>query len=110
MLLDLGGGARHLRGQRVAEGPAPLRETLAAQLLMLSKWMPHAEPLVDPMAGSGTIAVEAALLARGFALRKPQQLPALAAFDGLPEQAPPLYADTRPRILASTSTSSASPG
>ncbi len=31
-----------------------------------AKWMPHAEPLVDPTAGSGTIAVEAALLARGF--------------------------------------------
>ena len=33
IVLDLGGGPRHLRGQRVAQGPAPLRETLAAQLL-----------------------------------------------------------------------------
>ncbi|NIM61848.1 MAG: hypothetical protein GTN89_15240, partial [Acidobacteria bacterium] len=57
---------------------------------------------VDPMAGSGTIAVEAALLARGFAVRKPPELPfrQLPVFEGFPDQAPPLYADTQPRILA----------
>ncbi len=103
LILDLGRGPRHLRGQRVAQGPAPLRETLAAQLVLLANWMPHLEPLVDPTAGSGTIAVEAALLARGFAVRKPSDLPALRwpAFAGLPPQAPPLYSDTRPFILAS---------
>jgi putative N6-adenine-specific DNA methylase len=102
VILDLGGGPRHMRGQRVAQGPAPLRETLAAQLVLLAKWMPHAEPLVDPTAGSGTIAVEAALLARGFAVRKPEDLPALrsSVFAGFPLQAPPLYPDTRPYILA----------
>ena len=103
LVLDLGGGPRHLRGQRVAQGPAPMRETLAAQLVLLARWMPHAEPLVDPTAGSGTIAVEAALLARGFAVRKPGDLPVLRlpAFEGFPAQAPPLYPDTRPYILAS---------
>lgn len=103
LVLDLGGGPRHLRGQRVAQGPAPLRETLASQLIQLARWMPHAEPLVDPMAGSGTIAVEAALLARGFAVRKPGDLPSLRlpAFAGFPENAPPLYPDTRPFILSS---------
>jgi len=103
VILDLGRGPRHLRGQRVAQGPAPMRETLAAQLVLLAKWMPHAEPLVDPTAGSGTIAVEAALLARGFAVRKPEDLPALRlpVFAGFPSQAPPLYPDTRPYILAS---------
>ncbi len=101
LILDLGGGARHRRGQRVAQGPAPLRETLAAQLLLLARWMPHEEPLVDPMAGSGTIPVEAALLARGIAVRRPATLPALPVFDGFPEQAHPLYPDTRPFILAS---------
>jgi len=103
LVLDLGGGPRHLRGQRVAQGPAPMRETLAAQLILLARWMPHAEPLVDPTAGSGTIAVEAALLARGFAVRRPGDLPVLRlpAFEGLPAQAPPLYPDTRPYILAS---------
>lgn len=103
LILDLGRGPRHLRGQRVAQGPAPLRETLASQLVMLGKWMPHAEPLIDPTAGSGTIAVEAALLARGMAVRKPEDLPAfrLPLFEGLPPQSPPLYPDTRPFILAS---------
>ncbi|MDH3628436.1 MAG: hypothetical protein OEV00_14325 [Acidobacteriota bacterium] len=103
VILDLGGGPRHRRGQRVAQGPAPMRETLAAQLILLSKWMPQAEPLVDPMAGSGTIAVEAALLARGFAVRKPEDLPAfgMSVFGGFPSQSPPLYPDTRPFILAS---------
>lgn len=103
VILDLGRGPRHKRGQRVAQGPAPMRETLAAQLVLLANWMPHAEPLVDPTAGSGTIAVEAALLARGFAVRKPAELPALRSpvFKGLPPQAPPLYPDTRPYILAS---------
>jgi putative N6-adenine-specific DNA methylase len=103
LVLDLGGGPRHLRGQRVAQGPAPLRETLAAQLIQVARWMPHAEPLVDPMTGSGTIAVEAALLARGFAVRKPADLPfrRLPVFEGFPEDAPPLYADTQPFILAS---------
>jgi putative N6-adenine-specific DNA methylase len=103
LILDLGRGARHKRGQRVAEGPAPLRETLAVQLVLLANWMPHAEPLVDPTAGSGTIAVEAALMARGFAVRKPEELPALRSpvFASFPSQAPPLYADTRPYILAS---------
>jgi 23S rRNA G2445 N2-methylase RlmL len=103
LALDLGGGPRHLRGQRVAQGPAPLRETLAAQLIQLARWMPHAEPLVDPMAGSGTIAIEAALLARGFAVRKPVDLEALRmnVFEGFPLEAPPLYADTQPWILAS---------
>jgi putative N6-adenine-specific DNA methylase len=103
VILDLGGGPRHLRGQRVAQGPAPMRETLAAQLVLLAKWMPQVEPLVDPTAGSGTIAVEAAMLARGIAVRKPDDLPALRwpFFDGFPSQSPPLYPDTRPFILAS---------
>ena len=103
LLLDLGGGPRHLRGQRVAQGPAPLRETLAAQLLQLARWDARREPLVDPLAGSGTIPVEAALFARGVAVRKPDELPAfrLKAFEGLPDQSPPLYPDTRPFILAS---------
>ncbi len=103
VILDLGRGPRHMRGQRVAQGPAPMRETLAAQLVLLAKWMPHAEPLVDPLAGSGTIAVEAALLARGMAVRKPQDLPALRSpvFEGFPPHSPPLYPDTRPHILTS---------
>jgi putative N6-adenine-specific DNA methylase len=100
--IDIGGGARHRRGARVAMGPAPLRETLAAQLIMLSRWDARTEPLVDPMAGGGTIAIEAAGLALGTAIRKPSQLPLrhLAAFEDLGIQTPDLFPGTVPRILA----------
>jgi 23S rRNA G2445 N2-methylase RlmL len=100
--IDIGGGARHRRGARVASGPAPLRETMAAQLIMLSRWDARSEPLVDPMAGGATIPIEAAGLAVGAAIRRPADLPFrhLAAFDGLPTATPNLFPGTVPRILA----------
>ncbi|MBA3297846.1 MAG: hypothetical protein H0U19_13025 [Acidobacteria bacterium] len=100
--IDIGLGARHRRGARVAAGPAPLRETMASQLIMLSRWDARTEPLVDPMAGGGTIPIEAAGLAVGAAIRRPPDLPFryLAAFDGLPTGAPDLFPGTVPRILA----------
>ena len=100
--IDIGGGARHRRGARVAAGPAPLRETMAAQLIMLSRWDARVEPLVDPMAGAGTIPIEAAGLAVGGAIRRPAQLPFthLPAFAGLPEETPDLFPGTEPQILA----------
>ena len=86
--IDIGGGARHRRGARVAMGPAPLRETMAAQVIMLSRWDARTEPLVDPMAGGGTIPIEAAGLAVGAAIRNPLDLPLrhLAAFEDLPSR------------------------
>jgi 23S rRNA G2445 N2-methylase RlmL len=100
--IDIGGGARHRRGARVAMGPAPLRETMAAQLIMLSRWDARTEPLVDPMAGGGTIPIEAAGLAVGAAIRKPLDLPLrhLAAFEDLKIQTPDLFPGTLPRLLA----------
>lgn len=100
--IDIGLGARHRRGARVAAGPAPLRETMAAQLIMLSRWDARVEPLVDPMAGGGTIPIEAAGLAVGAAIRHPSQLPFrhLQAFRGLPNETPDLFPGTVPRILA----------
>lgn len=100
--IDIGGGARHRRGARVAGGTAPLRETLAAQLIMLSRWDARSEALVDPMAGGGTIPIEAAGLAVGSAIRRPQDLPfrRLAAFAGLPTETPNLFPGTVPQILA----------
>jgi putative N6-adenine-specific DNA methylase len=100
--VDIGGGARHRRGARVAAGPAPLRETLAAQLVMLSRWDARSEILVDPMAGGGTIPIEAAGLAVGAAVRRPQDLPfrRFAAFAGLPNETPDLFPGTVPQILA----------
>jgi len=100
--IDIGGGARHRRGARVAGGPAPLRETMAAQLILLSRWDARTEPLVDPMAGGATIPIEAAGLAVGAAIRQPSDLPLrhLAAFTDLPNDAPDLFPGTVPRIVA----------
>lgn len=63
---DSSGALLHRRGWRQAVAKAPLRETLAATLISASKW-DMKSPLVDPFAGSGTIAIEAALLARNVA-------------------------------------------
>lgn len=61
--VDASGEPLHRRGYRLATGAAPLRETLAAALLLASGW-DVATPLVDPFCGSGTLPIEAALLAR----------------------------------------------
>ena len=100
--IDIGLGARHRRGARVTSGPAPLRETMAAQLIMLSRWDARSEPLVDPMAGGATIPIDAAGLAGGAAIRRPSELPFhhLEACQGLPTDAPDLLPGTVPRILA----------
>jgi 23S rRNA G2445 N2-methylase RlmL len=63
---DLSGEALHKRGYRRHVGDAPLKETLAAALLRLSGWN-RGTPLIDPMCGSGTIALEADLWARDVA-------------------------------------------
>ncbi|ALV92801.1 MULTISPECIES: bifunctional 23S rRNA (guanine(2069)-N(7))-methyltransferase RlmK/23S rRNA (guanine(2445)-N(2))-methyltransferase RlmL [Pantoea] len=60
--LDLSGDALHQRGYRQQTGPAPLKETLAAAIVMRSGWQ-SSTPLIDPMCGSGTLLLEAALIA-----------------------------------------------
>lgn len=64
--LDTSGDGLHKRGYRPIVGAAALKETLAAGLVQLSVWHPS-RPLVDPFCGSGTIAIEAAMLARNIA-------------------------------------------
>ncbi|HET9932641.1 MAG TPA: THUMP domain-containing protein [Polyangiaceae bacterium] len=64
--LDLAGSPLHLRGYRRAHGDAPLKETLAAAVLRLSGFDPR-RPVLDPMCGSGTLLIEAALWASGRA-------------------------------------------
>ncbi|HJR62991.1 MAG TPA: class I SAM-dependent RNA methyltransferase [Gemmatimonadaceae bacterium] len=64
--IDSSGALLHRRGYRLATAKAPLRETLAAAALLASEWRPDA-PLLDPMCGSGTIPIEAALIARRIA-------------------------------------------
>jgi 23S rRNA (guanine2445-N2)-methyltransferase / 23S rRNA (guanine2069-N7)-methyltransferase len=64
--IDLSGQSQHRRGYRSAGGAAPLKENLAAAILLSANWPRHAHagaPLVDPMCGSGTILLEAALIA-----------------------------------------------
>ena len=63
---DSSGELLHRRGYRKEIAKAPLRETLAAAMVLASGWR-RGEPLLDPMCGSGTIPIEAALIARGIA-------------------------------------------
>ncbi len=63
--LDSSGESLHKRGYRVGQNEAPMNEVLAAGLIRLSGWDCQSE-LTDPMCGSGTIAIEAAMLANGI--------------------------------------------
>jgi putative N6-adenine-specific DNA methylase len=64
--LDTSGEPLFRRGWRAVRGEAPLRENLAAGILKLAGWVPHT-PLFDPMCGSGTFLVEAAMMALDIA-------------------------------------------
>lgn len=64
--LDTSGAGLHKRGYRANANAAPLRETLAAAMVKLARWRGR-DPFLDPFCGSGTIAIEAALIARGRA-------------------------------------------
>lgn len=66
LTIDTTGPGLHKRGYREEVGPAPLKETLAAALIQLSYWKPD-RPFLDPFCGSGTIPIEAALIARNMA-------------------------------------------
>ncbi|MCW7760515.1 bifunctional 23S rRNA (guanine(2069)-N(7))-methyltransferase RlmK/23S rRNA (guanine(2445)-N(2))-methyltransferase RlmL [Photorhabdus luminescens] len=60
--LDLSGDGLHIRGYRDLAGQAPLKENLAAAIILRSGWRIGA-PMVDPMCGSGTLLIEAAMMA-----------------------------------------------
>jgi 23S rRNA G2445 N2-methylase RlmL len=66
VFVDLAGEPLHRRGYRVAMVEAPLKESLAAAVLSLGG-VATEKPFIDPMAGSGTLAIEHALVARGIA-------------------------------------------
>jgi putative N6-adenine-specific DNA methylase len=66
LTLDTTGEGLHRRGYRLRAGAAPLRETLAAALVLLSRW-DSSRVLADPLCGSGTIVIEAAMAAQGIA-------------------------------------------
>ncbi len=75
--IDSSGDLLHRRGYRLATAKAPLRETLAAGMLLASGWHPGA-PLIDPFCGSGTIPIEAALMAKGIAPGKARRFAFMA--------------------------------
>ena len=103
--LDLAGRPMHKRGYRQVSSAAPLREDVAAQLLMLSRFDARKEMLIDPMAGSGTIGIEAACMAAArpnwCSGRKPlcDGWPALAG--EFAQRAVPLFSDTTPSVFLS---------
>ncbi|NJL00157.1 MAG: RNA methyltransferase [Spirulinaceae cyanobacterium SM2_1_0] len=78
---DSSGTSLHRRGYRPAVGPAPLKESLAAALLVLAEWQPEI-PLLDPLCGSGTVPLEAALRSLRIA---PGMLRAEFAFEYWPD-------------------------
>ncbi|WML47739.1 class I SAM-dependent RNA methyltransferase [Neobacillus sp. PS3-34] len=64
--IDASGHGLHKRGYRIDQGEAPLKETLAAALVMLTNWAPE-RPFIDPFCGSGTIPIEAAMIGQNIA-------------------------------------------
>lgn len=66
LTIDTSGDGLHKRGYREVAGIAPLRETMAAGLVLLSYWN-RDRLLIDPFCGSGTIPIEAAMIGRNFA-------------------------------------------
>lgn len=66
LTIDTSGAGLHKRGYRSGQGEAPLKETMAAALILLTNW--HADkPFIDPFCGSGTIPIEAALIGQNIA-------------------------------------------
>jgi len=66
LTMDTSGSGLHKRGYRQTAGEAPMKETLAAALVLLSVWKAD-RVLLDPFCGSGTIPIEAAMIARNIA-------------------------------------------
>ncbi len=95
--VDSSGALLHRRGWRLEAGRAPLRETLAAAVLALCEYDP-ALPLVDPMCGAGTIAIEAAAMARKI----PPGLGRAFAFERWPTADPQAWQRLRESVLASS--------
>ena len=66
LTMDTSGFGLHKRGYRKLQATAPIRETLAAAMVMLTRWKPDRQ-FIDPLCGSGTIPIEAALIGQNIA-------------------------------------------
>ena len=105
--VDTSGALLHMRGYRREEGAAPLRETLAAAILQLAGYA--GGPLYDPMCGSGTLAIEAALLALRRAPGRERPF-AFASWPSLPAQLwPKLVEQARAQERSGASMTASSP-
>jgi len=67
LAVDTSGEALHKRGYRENNNEAPIKETLAAALVYLTRWQGDGRPLIDPTCGTGTIVIEAAMIAKKMA-------------------------------------------
>ncbi|KAB2896068.1 MAG: hypothetical protein F9K40_15180 [Kofleriaceae bacterium] len=85
--LDLTKGTRTRRGWRSEAGEAPLREHVAAVMAIEARYDPRRDLVVDPMCGAGTIAIEAALAAKGAPV-------------AMGDPAAPLWPEARPVVVA----------
>jgi putative N6-adenine-specific DNA methylase len=94
--VDAAGAPLFRRGWRARVGAAPLRESLAAGLLAVGGWRGD-RPLLDPMCGSGTIAIEAAAIASG----RPPGAARTFAFESWPGHDPARTARVRARLATS---------
>ncbi len=93
--IDTSGDGLHKRGYREASGSAPLKETLAASLVDLSYWRPD-RTLFDPVCGSGTILIEAAMMAKNIAPGLNRKF-AAEEFEFIPKK---LWAEARKEAFA----------
>ena len=66
LCIDTSGSGLHKRGYREHAGEAPLKETMAAAMVKLSRWRSD-RPFLDPLCGSGTIVIEAAMIGKNIA-------------------------------------------
>ncbi|PMH46501.1 23S rRNA (guanine(2445)-N(2))/(guanine(2069)-N(7))-methyltransferase [Vibrio sp. 10N.286.49.B3] len=89
--VDMVGSGLHQRGYRPESGRAPLRETLAAAIILRSGWNPT-KPFLDPMCGSGTLVIEAAMMAANMAPGLKRQR---WSFESLEDFEPELWAEVK---------------
>ncbi len=107
LTIDTSGAGLHKRGYRTSGGEAPLRETLAAAIIQLSRWKIE-KIFADPLCGSGTFAIEAALRAKNIApgLNRAfisEEWPFIPKkiWKTAREKAREMISDTQPQIFAS---------
>lgn len=67
VMMDSSGEGLNKRGYRILKNEAPLKETMAAALIYLARWKGGERAFLDPMCGTGTLAIEAAMIARNIA-------------------------------------------